>query len=161
MIVEGLGMNLLRLLADGKAVGEFRFTLRQAREVAKLQRRLERQIEGKEEEAAEAGKPRGEEKKIRCDKCGRVIPPWSEVCPACLSRRKVLSRLLDFVKPYKWLAIVGVRPGRPGDRGAVGRAVVAQADDGPGPGPQPRAPRRLPRAAVLRTAAHVRSLSAM
>ena len=25
-----------------------------------------------------------DEKKIRCDKCGRVIPPWSEICPACL-----------------------------------------------------------------------------
>ncbi len=108
IIVEGLGMNLLRLLADGKAVGEFRFTLRQAREVAKLQRRLERQIEGKEELAPEAAKRSGEEKKIRCDACGRVIPPWSEVCPACLSRRKVLSRLLDFVKPYKWQAILGV-----------------------------------------------------
>jgi ATP-binding cassette subfamily B protein len=108
IIVEGLGMNLLRLLGDGKAVGEFRFTLRHAREVAKLQRRLERRIEGKEAEEAEAEKPRGDEKKIRCDKCGRVIPPWSEVCPACLSRRKVLSRLVDFVRPYKWHAIVGL-----------------------------------------------------
>ena len=36
-----------------------------------------------------------------------MIPPWSEVCPACLSRRRVLSRLMDFVKPYKWQAIFG------------------------------------------------------
>ncbi|MCJ7543381.1 MAG: ABC transporter ATP-binding protein/permease [Phycisphaerae bacterium] len=108
IIVEGLGMNLLRLLADGKAVGEFRFTLRQAREVAKLQRRLERRIEGKEADSPEAERPRVEEKKVRCDKCGRVIPPWSEVCPACLSRRKVLSRLMDFVRPYKWQAIAGM-----------------------------------------------------
>ena len=108
VIVEGLGMSLLRLLADGKAAGEFRFTLRQAREVARLQRRLERRIEGKEDEPAEEGKPHGEEKKVRCEACGRVIPPWSEVCPACLSRRRVLSRLVDFVKPYKWQAIVGI-----------------------------------------------------
>ncbi len=108
LIVEGLGMNLLRLLSDGKVAEEFRFTLRQAKEVAKLQRRLERRLEGKEDVPAEADKPRGEEKKIRCDKCGRVVPPWAEVCPACLSRRKVLSRLLDFVKPYKWRAITGM-----------------------------------------------------
>jgi ATP-binding cassette subfamily B protein len=107
-IVEGLGMNLLRLLSDGKVAAEFRFTLRQAKEVAKLQRRLERRLEGKEEIAAEEERPRGEEKKIRCDKCGRVIPPWAEVCPACLSRRKVLSRLMDFVKPYKWRARTGM-----------------------------------------------------
>jgi len=30
------------------------------------------------------------------------------VCPACLSRRKVLSRLLDFVGPYKWQAFGGL-----------------------------------------------------
>jgi len=107
-IVEGLGMNLLRLVGDRKVWEEFRFTLRQAKPVAKLQRRLERRIEGKEEEAAaEAEAPKPDEKKLRCEKCGRVIPSWAETCPACLSKRKVLSRLVDFVRPYKWSAIVG------------------------------------------------------
>ena len=108
-MVEGLGMHLLRLVADGKSVAEFRCTLRHAKTAAKLHRRLERRIKGEEAEAPEEppeGKP-GQEKKIRCDKCGRVIPPWSEYCPACTSRRKVLSRLLDFVKPYKWRAATG------------------------------------------------------
>jgi len=108
VIVEGLGMNLLRLLSDGKVASEYRFTLRAAKEVAKLHRRIERRIEGREEAGAEPEAPRGDEKKTRCDKCGRVIPPWSETCPACLSRRKVLSRLLDFVKPYKLRAIAGL-----------------------------------------------------
>ncbi len=107
-IVEGLGMNILRLLSDGKVAGEYRFTLRQAKEVAKIQRRIERRIEGKEDNGIEPEVPRGEEKKTRCDKCGRVIPAWSETCPACLSRRKVLSRLMDFVKPYKPRAITGI-----------------------------------------------------
>jgi ATP-binding cassette subfamily B protein len=108
VIVEGLGMNLLRLLADGGLKAEYRFTLRTAREVARLQRRLERRIEGKDEAESPPEKPRGEEeKKVRCEKCGGVIPPWAEVCPACLSKRKVLSRLLDFVRPYRWQAVVG------------------------------------------------------
>ena len=105
-IVEGLGMNLLRLVGDGKVREEFRFTRRHAKAVAKLQRRLERRLDGKENEAAaEADAFKPDEKKLRCEKCGRVIPSWAEICPACLSKRKVLSRLLDYVRPYKWSAI--------------------------------------------------------
>ena len=108
VIVEGLGMNLLRLLSDGESRAEYRFTLRHAREVAKLHRRLEARIAGKDE-AETAFNGRGEdEKKTRCEKCGGVIPAWAEVCPACLSKRKVLSRLLDFVKPYWWQAALGL-----------------------------------------------------
>jgi len=106
-IVEGLGMSVLQLLSDGSVVEEYRFTLRHAKEVARLHRRLERRIEGKEEEEPPPEKAKLEEKKIRCDKCGRVIPPWSEICPACLCRRKVLSRLLDFTRPYKWRVLTG------------------------------------------------------
>ena len=106
MVVDGLGASLLRLQQGERVSGEVRFTLRHAREVAKLQRRLERLIEGKP--AVEiAAPPHKEEKKLRCDACGRVIPPWSETCPACLSKRRVLSRLLDFVKPYRWQALIG------------------------------------------------------
>ncbi|HAU36153.1 MAG TPA: ABC transporter [Phycisphaerales bacterium] len=108
-IVEGLGMSLLRLVADGKVLTEFRFTLRHAKEVARLHRRLERMLsggeEGQEQEPPEP--PRDDERKLRCDKCGRVIPPWAETCPACMSRRKVLFRLLDFVRPYRTRAIGG------------------------------------------------------
>jgi ATP-binding cassette subfamily B protein len=107
-IVEGLGMGLLRLSADGKAVAEFRFTLRHAKAVAKLQRTLERRLEGKADEGEPVFEPpKPDEKKLRCDKCGRVIPPWTEICPACTSRRKVLSRLLDFVRPYRARAALG------------------------------------------------------
>ena len=51
---------------------------------------------------------RPDDKKIRCETCSRVIPPWSDHCPACMSKRKVLGRLLDFVKPYKKRAIIGI-----------------------------------------------------
>jgi len=107
-IVEGLGMGILRLVCNQSVVGEFRFTLRHAKEMAKIHRRLERRMQGKEEASAEQEMPRADEKKIRCDKCERVIPPWTDVCPACLSRRKVLSRLMDFVRPYRWRAVTGM-----------------------------------------------------
>jgi ATP-binding cassette subfamily B protein len=107
-IVEGLGMGLMRLLSGGKRAEEFRFTMRHAKEMARLQRQVERQIEGEHDSSEpiiEHRRP--DERKVRCDKCGRVIPPWTEVCPACMSRRKILSRLIDFVKPYKGRAALG------------------------------------------------------
>ncbi len=107
VLVEGLGMSLLRLLKDQSVVAEVRFSLRHAKDVAKLHRRLERLFDGKAEEDLPPEPPKGDEKKIRCDKCDRVIPPWAEVCPACMVRRKVLSRLLDFVRPHKKWALFG------------------------------------------------------
>jgi len=107
LVVEGIGMSVLRLIANDAIVAEYRFTLRHAREVAKLHRRMERHMDGKDESEAPFEGPKGDEKKVRCEKCDRVIPPWSEVCPACTSRRQVLSRLLDYVKPYRARAIAG------------------------------------------------------
>ncbi|HUT57338.1 MAG TPA: ABC transporter ATP-binding protein [Phycisphaerae bacterium] len=107
-MVEGLGMGILRLLADGATWAEYRFSLRYARSMAKLHRQLERLIQGAAEAELPPEQPHHDDKKIRCEKCGRVIPAWSEICPACLSRRKVLSRLIDYVRPYKWRAIVGL-----------------------------------------------------
>ncbi len=91
----------------GRLVAEYRFSLRHAREIAKLQRQLERRITGKSESDLPPEHKGPEEKKVRCEKCGQVIPPWSETCPACVSKRQVLSRLTDFVRPYKWQAITG------------------------------------------------------
>ncbi len=113
-VVEGLGMSILRLLREGQVRREFRYSLRHAREIAALHRVLERRIKGEETPASDQprrDRRRGhhhEDKKVRCDRCGRVIPAWSEDCPACMSRRKVLFRLLDFVKPYRTRAIAGV-----------------------------------------------------
>jgi len=108
-VVEGLGINLLRLLSGGKVVGEVHCTLRHARGLARLQRRLEHRVKG-EQVSGDIPEPGvvGDEKRLRCEKCGRMIPPWTEVCPACTSRRKILFRLLDYVRPHKWRMILGV-----------------------------------------------------
>ena len=109
-IVEGLGMGLLRVRGDGVVPREFRFTLRHAKEVARLHRRLERMLDGgngkgADPDASPEEPPGSEDKKLRCDKCGQVIPAWSEICHACMNRRKILFRLLDFVRPYRTRAI--------------------------------------------------------
>ena len=105
-LVEGLGMNLLQLMADGRLVAEFRFTLQHSRELGRFHRHLEGVVHGEIHREEDEGRPRhGDEQRGRCPKCDRPVPSWSEVCRACMSRRKILWRLLDFVIPYKGRAI--------------------------------------------------------
>jgi ATP-binding cassette, subfamily B, bacterial len=44
--------------------------------------------------------------KPRCEQCDRVLPPGSEICPACLKRGKIVLRMLGYVRPYLGLAIL-------------------------------------------------------
>ncbi|MBL8069008.1 MAG: ATP-binding cassette domain-containing protein [Armatimonadetes bacterium] len=39
--------------------------------------------------------------KIRCPKCGKLLPEKDGVCPSCINRGKTLLRLGAFLKPYK------------------------------------------------------------
>ncbi len=50
--------------------------------------------------------PRGPEH--RCSKCGRALSRWSETCPYCVDRRRILMRLLSYLGPYKWFAFLGL-----------------------------------------------------
>lgn len=43
----------------------------------------------------------------RCPKCKQPLPPWSDVCPFCLQKTKVLRRMLVFVRPYWLTAVAG------------------------------------------------------
>jgi ATP-binding cassette, subfamily B, bacterial len=105
-LVEGLGISVLRLVREGQTVAEFRFTQRHAKLVVRFHRHLEHVLAHDEDEELEPLPPeRIEDKRSRCDKCDRFIPAWSDVCQACMSRRKILFRLLDFVKPNKGRAI--------------------------------------------------------
>jgi len=104
-IVDGVGMTLLRLTRDGEQLAEFRFTLRHAKSAARMHRHLERMLSD-DDQAGDADEPaRPDEKKLRCDKCDRVIPAWAETCPACMNRRKILYRILDFGRPYLGRAV--------------------------------------------------------
>ena len=39
-------------------------------------------------------------KKIRCETCGRPIPRWSDVCPNCVEKGKLIFRLLKYALPF-------------------------------------------------------------
>jgi ATP-binding cassette subfamily B protein len=105
-LIEGLGISVLRLVADGQTVAEFRFTLRHAKLVVRFHRHLEHVLtQDRDAEYNPPATDEGDEKRLRCEKCDRLIPAWTDVCQACMSRRKVLFRLLDFVRPYRTRAI--------------------------------------------------------
>ncbi|MGQ9729717.1 MAG: ABC transporter ATP-binding protein [Candidatus Zipacnadales bacterium] len=40
-----------------------------------------------------------------CEKCGRVLPPWSSNCPACVPRGRILRQLFSYLHPYLGLAL--------------------------------------------------------
>ncbi|MBM3237232.1 ABC transporter ATP-binding protein [Candidatus Poribacteria bacterium] len=42
----------------------------------------------------------------RCEKCGRALPPWSSTCPNCLETKRLMFRLLGYLKPYWYLVII-------------------------------------------------------
>jgi ATP-binding cassette subfamily B protein len=44
--------------------------------------------------------------KPRCAECERVLPPGSEICPACLPRGKIVLRMLGYIRPYTGLVIL-------------------------------------------------------
>ncbi len=39
-------------------------------------------------------------KKVRCESCGRPIPRWSDVCPNCVEKGKLIFRLLKYAIPF-------------------------------------------------------------
>jgi ATP-binding cassette subfamily B protein len=42
----------------------------------------------------------------RCEKCGNIIPFWTDTCPHCLEKRALLVRLFGYLKPYWYLAVI-------------------------------------------------------
>ncbi|MFH1007490.1 MAG: ABC transporter ATP-binding protein [Candidatus Latescibacterota bacterium] len=47
-------------------------------------------------------------KRIRCPKCGRAIPEWTDICPRCIKKGRLLFRLLGYAAPYWKLFTVGL-----------------------------------------------------
>jgi hypothetical protein len=105
-IVEGLGVDQLRIVAGESLVAQLKYTRRERRGMTRLHRKLERllpSIDGAEKppdwlDNAE----RIAEVRETCTKCGNTIPTFAEgVCPRCQQTRKILWRLLDVAKPYR------------------------------------------------------------
>lgn len=67
-----------------------------------LNKLVESGVEGLKEAGLVAGGNAKEANK--CPQCGRTLPWGSNVCPFCVEKKKVLVRLLGYLKPYWALA---------------------------------------------------------
>jgi ATP-binding cassette, subfamily B, bacterial len=43
-----------------------------------------------------------------CARCGRILPPWSTNCPACVQKGRILRRLFGYLRPYWWAGALAV-----------------------------------------------------
>lgn len=44
--------------------------------------------------------------RTRCEKCGRLLPEKNGICPNCIRRLATLHRIVSYLKPYKWYALL-------------------------------------------------------
>ncbi len=51
---------------------------------------------------------RGERRDYRCPKCGRTLPRRSNICPYCIDKREVITRLAEYIKPHWKMAALGL-----------------------------------------------------
>jgi len=42
--------------------------------------------------------------RIRCDRCGRLLPEKNSLCPACVRRFATLGRIVSYMAPHRWRA---------------------------------------------------------
>ncbi|MGB9596918.1 MAG: ABC transporter transmembrane domain-containing protein [Candidatus Poribacteria bacterium] len=42
----------------------------------------------------------------RCQKCGNIIPFWTDTCPHCLKKKAMLLRLFSYLKPYWYVVVI-------------------------------------------------------
>jgi ATP-binding cassette, subfamily B, bacterial len=111
-IIEGLGVDKLIVVRQGRLAADLRYTRRHRRTMARLHRKLERRLPRTDGEAPpdwlEAVERQAERSEL-CPKCGELIPTYAEgVCPQCLQKRAILWRLLAVARPYRariWVAL--------------------------------------------------------
>lgn len=89
-----VGSGVLEVGVGGKVIDLLHYTHSLAKRYTKVARALEHL--SKDEEIPDADTDDDK----RCDKCGRLLPDGSKVCPACVNKAEVLKRLLFLTRPY-------------------------------------------------------------
>ncbi|MFH1571847.1 MAG: ABC transporter transmembrane domain-containing protein [Gemmatimonadota bacterium] len=100
-----VGMGVLRVRTAERGVTLAHFTKTLVAKFARVPEKLEALVRaarpvGPEETLVSSDVTRRHGDDRRCKTCGRVLPHWSGVCPACLDRRKLLLRLLSYALPH-------------------------------------------------------------
>jgi ATP-binding cassette subfamily B protein len=95
-----IGIGVLEVQVDGHPTRVLQFSNGLRDKFGKVAKRIEA-IAKKEELPDEEL----EDQRKRCEKCGRLLDNLSNVCPGCISRRRVLTRLIRHALPYKGVII--------------------------------------------------------
>jgi len=98
-----VGRAVLQVTMGGQPVDVIGYSQSCAAAFSRLSRAIDDlKNNEKEIDVARLTKPPEDEKV--CEKCGRILPPWSSNCPACVPRGQILRRLLTYLKPYWYVA---------------------------------------------------------
>ncbi|MBN2450645.1 MAG: ABC transporter ATP-binding protein [Lentisphaeria bacterium] len=105
-----IGSGELVLKCTDRAVEVARYCLGSQHEVSDLSYYINEVVKGREEGKGfeEISPPVTERPQNRCSRCGRALSRWSEVCVHCIDRRQILVRLLKYLYPYRWMAVLGL-----------------------------------------------------
>ena len=99
------GNNFMKVRTSEGAFEVARYSKRFAPKFAEATPEIESLIDKVKPEEADKSKRHRKyvdpgKKKIRCETCGRPIPRWSDVCPNCVEKGKLLFRLLKYALPF-------------------------------------------------------------
>ncbi|UCC69015.1 MAG: ABC transporter ATP-binding protein [Armatimonadota bacterium] len=118
---EFVGNGRLDVISNGTTQALARFTRSLARDVEETAREFARLATEQRASigaaAVELTGDVGDTGAARCAICGRVLSRHG-VCPECMDRKQLAWRMLGFVRPYAWLAALGL--------GLAGVATVVQ-----------------------------------
>jgi ATP-binding cassette subfamily B protein len=107
-----VGNGVLEAVTADKAIELLRFskTAFHKNDIARIPRAIDRL---REQSGQEVGKKdhdvepeQGYRRTHRCEKCGNIIPFWTDTCPRCLKKKALLARLFSYLKPYWYVAVI-------------------------------------------------------
>ncbi len=93
------GGSLIAKGKDGSITELVRYTNAHAKKFAQAAKAITSVLKGEE-------MPPYEEDRRRCPKCGFPLEHGTKVCPVCTPRSKTALRLLGYLKPYWWQAVI-------------------------------------------------------
>lgn len=98
--VENLvGNGRFSIETDGKTIDVLRYSNSLIKKFADVAKAVEQLSKGEE---ISADIIEAKEEKVRCEKCGRLLPERDGLCTACVQKRRVLKRLVGIARPY-WM----------------------------------------------------------
>lgn len=96
-----IGSGILEARADGMYVDILRYSNRFADRFERIAKKLDRHLHGEEIRITEED---GSDSR-RCPKCGMMLQFAGDVCPRCVDKGVVLTRMWNLMKPYRMAAM--------------------------------------------------------